>query len=61
MTPDQPGAGNTFEDRSGAEAPGRSFLVSAELRKGTDMNKAITDGLTLAPPAFASGLGVWSS
>lgn len=25
------------------------------------MNKAITDGLVLMPPAFANGLGVWSS
>ena len=25
------------------------------------MNKAITDGLLLTPPAFAGGLGVWSS
>lgn len=25
------------------------------------MNKAITDGLALNPPAFAGGLGVWSS
>lgn len=25
------------------------------------MNKAITEGLTLMPPAFAAGLGVWSS
>ncbi|MEO9824325.1 MAG: right-handed parallel beta-helix repeat-containing protein [Paracoccaceae bacterium] len=25
------------------------------------MNKAITDGLVLAPPAFAAGLNVWSS
>lgn len=25
------------------------------------MNKAITDGLVLMPPAFADGLGVWSS
>ena len=25
------------------------------------MNKAITDGLQLMPPAFAEGLGVWSS
>lgn len=25
------------------------------------MNKVITDGLVLAPPAFAAGLGVWSS
>lgn len=25
------------------------------------MNKAITEGLVLMPPAFASGLGVWSS
>ena len=25
------------------------------------MNKAITDGLVLQPPAFADGLGVWSS
>ena len=25
------------------------------------MNKAITDGLVLAPPAFAAGLTVWSS
>ena len=25
------------------------------------MNKAITDGLVLMPPAFAAGLGVWSS
>ena len=25
------------------------------------MNKAITDGLVLAPPAFSAGLDVWSS
>lgn len=25
------------------------------------MNKAITEGLVLMPPAFANGLGVWSS
>ena len=25
------------------------------------MNKAITDGLVLMPPAFADGLDVWSS
>ena len=25
------------------------------------MNKAITDGLLLMPPAFADGLNVWSS
>ena len=25
------------------------------------MNKAITDGLQLMPPAFANGLDVWSS
>ncbi len=29
--------------------------------KGVRMNKAITDGLALMPPAFASGLDVWSS
>mgnify|MGYP006957437279 CR=1 FL=1 len=25
------------------------------------MNKVITDGITLMPPAFADGLDVWSS
>lgn len=25
------------------------------------MNKAITDGITFMPPAFAYGLGQWSS
>ncbi len=29
--------------------------------KGVRMNKAITDGLALMPPAFANGLNVWSS
>jgi len=29
--------------------------------KGVSMNKAITDGLVLMPPAFANGLDVWSS
>jgi Pectate lyase superfamily protein len=31
------------------------------LEKGYDMNKAITDGVLLMPPAFESGLDVWSS
>ncbi len=29
--------------------------------KGVSMNKAITDGLLLMPPAFSGGLDVWSS
>ncbi len=29
--------------------------------KGTRMNKVITDGIVLMPPAFAGGLDVWSS
>lgn len=29
--------------------------------KGVRMNKAVTDGLALMPPAFANGLDVWSS
>ena len=31
------------------------------MAKGTAMNKAITDGVQFMPPAFANGLGVWSS
>jgi hypothetical protein len=31
------------------------------MRKGKAMNKAVTDGITFMPPAFASGLDVWSS
>jgi len=30
-------------------------------RQGSDMNKAVTEGLILMPPPFADGLNVWSS
>lgn len=37
------------------------YLPCAACWKGIWMNKAITDGVLLMPPAFVGGLDVWSS